>query len=76
MLSPSTARLDLGRKRAVYFREGVREVRFVWPDERQMDVHLPENADREEPARTLREGDLLTIPLLPGWSVPVVDLFV
>lgn len=75
VLSPPTARLDLGRKRSVYFREGVREVWFVWPDDCQVDVHLPENAGREEPARTLRTGDVLTTPLLPGWSVPVADLF-
>ncbi len=75
VLSPSTARLDLGRKRAVYFREGVREVWFVWPEDGQVDVHLPEGAGTEEPARTLKVGDTLTTPLLPGWSVPVADLF-
>ena len=40
-----------------------------------MEIHLPENAGGEEPARTLRPGDVLTTPLLPGWSVAVADLF-
>lgn len=75
VLSPSTARLDLGRKWAVYLRKGVREIWFVWPEDRQVDVHLPEDADGEEPTRSLKAGDTLTTPLLPGWSLPVTDLF-
>ena len=75
VLSPSTARLDRDKKRAIYLRAGVRELWFVWPESQLVEIHLPENAGVEEPARTLRPGDVLTTPLLPGWSLGVADLF-
>ena len=74
VLSPSTARLDRDKKRAIYLRAGVGELWFVWPESQRVEIHLPENADGEEPARTLRPGDVLTTPRLPGWSVAVADL--
>ena len=72
VLSPSTLRLDRREKRPVYFRAGVRELWFVLPDRQTIEVHLPE---AEDPARTLAIGDTLTTELLPGWSVPVAELF-
>lgn len=74
VLSPSTARLDLEKKRGVYLRAGVREIWFVWPGDARMEIHLP-GTDAEEAARTLRPGDVLTTPLLPGWSLPVAEVF-
>lgn len=73
VLSPSTLRLDREKKRAVYFRAGVREVWFVLPDRQQVEIHLPET--RGEDARRLKVGDLLNTPLLPGWSLEVGELF-
>ena len=75
VLSPSAARLDRDKKRAIYLRAGVGELWFVWPESQRVEIHLQENAGGEEPARTLRPGDVLTTPLLPGWSVAVADLF-
>ena len=72
VLSPSTLRLDRTKKRAVYFQHGVREIWFVDPDRRQVEIHLP---DSEEAARALFIGDVLATELLPGWSVPVAELF-
>lgn len=72
VLSPSTQRLDQQEKRPVYFRLGVREIWFVIPERQTVEVHLPE---LEEAARTLAVGDTLTTDLLPGWSVPVAEIF-
>lgn len=38
VLSPSTAMLDLTRKRAHYARHGVHEYWVIWPDEQRIDV--------------------------------------
>ncbi len=72
VLSPSTGRLDLHKKRPLYFHFGVREIWFVSPDRQQVEIHLP---DAEDAARTLSAGETLTTDLLPGWSVPVAEFF-
>ena len=72
VLSPSTLRLDRREKRPVYFRLGVREIWFVIPERQAVEVHLP---DSEDPARSLAAADTLTRDLLPGWSVPVAEIF-
>lgn len=72
MLSPSTVRLDREKKRGMYFHFGVREVWFVVPERQAVEVHLP---DIDGPAQTLSSEQTLTTDLLPGWSVPVAELF-
>ena len=72
VLSPSTVRLDREKKRRLYFQFGVRELWFVLPERRRLEVHLP---DSEDAARIVSDGDTLTTDLLPGWSVPVAELF-
>ena len=73
VLSPSTLRLDREKKRAVYFRAGVRELWFVLPENRQVEVHRPEVGG--ETVRTVSAGEALTTGILPGWSSPVAELF-
>ncbi len=72
VLSPSTFRLDREKKRAVYFRYGVRELWFVLPEREAVEVHVP---DSDGAARTFFVGQTLTTEILPGWSVPVAELF-
>ncbi len=72
VLSPSTLRLDRQKKRGLYFRFGVRELWFIEPDDRRVEIHL---RDSEGAARTLHAGELLTTDILPSWSVPVAELF-
>ena len=73
VLSPSTLRLDREKKRSVYFRYGVRELWFVLPDRRQVEIYLPVVGG--ETVGTLSSGETLTTSMLPGWSVPVAELF-
>lgn len=72
VLSPSTLRLDREKKKPVYLRAGVREVWFVVPEKRQVEIH---SSTEEEVVRTLSVGEALTTAVLPGWSVRLDELF-
>jgi Uma2 family endonuclease len=74
ILSPKTASLDLGAKREIYARTGVREMWIVEPETRMLKVYrLHENA--ETPLASLSENDTLTTPLLPGLEIPLAKVF-
>lgn len=62
---------DIRRKTEDYMENGARLLWIVYPDERLIDVYRP-----GEPAQTLRESDDLDgFDVLPGFSVPVAELF-
>lgn len=75
ILSPSTARLDRNFKRAVYQREGVREIWFVdlWHD--QIAVHRFTDAEASAVITTLTLEDEITTPLLPGMTIALAKIF-
>lgn len=75
--SPSTWAYDVGRKRRLYEREGVRELWLVDPLSRTVLAFARSSADAEEfdDARDLGPEDELASERLPGFSVPVADLF-
>lgn len=74
VISGSTGRLDLGPKKMIYAQTGVLEYWVVLPASRTIEVYrLPDSA--EQPAATLAEGVSLTTPLLPGFALPVVEVF-
>jgi Uma2 family endonuclease len=71
--SPSTRRLELVRKRALYEREGVPEYWYVDLEAERVEVHRLE-AGAYPPPVLLGRRDSLESPLLPGWGVMVEDL--
>jgi Uma2 family endonuclease len=74
VLSPSTARLDLGRKREIYAESGVREMWVVSAETRGVEVYrFAEKAN--EPAIVLGEGDTLASPLFPDLTIRISELF-
>jgi Uma2 family endonuclease len=73
--SPSTRRLDLIRKRALYEREGVGEYWFVDLDETVVDVYRLDGTGHYGTPRTLAPGDTLTCLAAPGFALPVADVF-
>jgi Uma2 family endonuclease len=82
VLSPSSHRHDLVRKRDLYEREGVPEYWVVDPDAETVMVYRRRSergggAERFERAAllTARDGDALTTPLLPGFSATLAELF-
>lgn len=74
VLSPSTAKLDMGRKREIYFESGVKEMWVVSPATNSVDVfRFAENAS--EPSSVFTRGSTLVSSLFPGLAISVSDLF-
>jgi Uma2 family endonuclease len=72
--SPSTRRLDLVKKRALYEREGVREYWFVDLEAEQVDVHrLDETGHYGQPV-SLGPPDTLTCLAAPGLELRAADV--
>jgi Uma2 family endonuclease len=74
VLSPSSRRLDLGRKRALYARHGVREYWVVDPERNTVDVDRFEK-DSTSPVEKLEAGGTLKTDLLPGFSLSLREVF-
>ncbi|HLM84761.1 MAG TPA: Uma2 family endonuclease [Solirubrobacteraceae bacterium] len=72
VLSPSTRANDLGVKREMYMRSGVRELWLVDPDARTVTRVRPDAA----PDEVLGEGSTLTSELLEGFAIDVARIFV
>jgi Uma2 family endonuclease len=71
ILSPSNRRYDQVRKRELYERFGVPEYWIVDCDERTVKVLRLRGARYAE----IEIGDILTSPLLPGFTLPLATLF-
>jgi Uma2 family endonuclease len=77
ILSPGTRKRDQTLKRDLFDRQGVREYWMVDPERDEVIVYR-RAADGSFPlAATLDSGagDVLTTPLLPGWSLALQKLF-
>jgi Uma2 family endonuclease len=74
ILSPTTSVRDLGVKRRLYARAGVREFWVISPETRQLQVWLLAR-DATRPVRILQEDESYQTDLLPGLSLPVGELF-
>ena len=75
--SPSTWRYDVGTKRATYERLGLSELWLVDTEANSVLVYrrsAPE-ANRFDVALELEVGEVLTTPLIPGFSLVLADLF-
>ncbi len=71
VLSPSETIRTIHRKLKQYFEAGVKETWIVDPVSRTIEVWTGPSL----PERELAEGDSLTSPLLPGFSLGVTELF-
>ena len=72
--SPSTRRIDLGRKLALYQREGVAEYWFVDVTNFTVVVHRL-SGDAYGPPQILGRGQTLTPTVAPGFTLPVDEVF-
>ena len=77
VLSPSTRRRDLGIKRDLFDRGGVREYWVVDPTDRSLTVYrrAADGALTARPRLMRDEGDVLTTPLLPEFALSLARLF-
>lgn len=74
VVSPSNSRLDTVRKRAIYERFGVKEYWIVFPQDEQ--VQLLRHTGTAFAHPELLEGQAaLETPLLPGFRLPLPELF-
>jgi Uma2 family endonuclease len=76
VLSPSTRARDRDVKRRLYEKAGVREYWTVDADANTVRVHRlgPAGYGKAEEL-SAAAGDVLTSPLLPGWQLPLAELF-
>ncbi len=78
ILSPGTRRRDLGRKRAVYDRDGAREYWIVDPAARSITVLRRPRADAgltDVTRHALASDDVVESPLFPGLKLRLRDVF-
>lgn len=76
ILSPSTRNRDLQLKHRLFEKSGVREYWMIDPERNTVTVdRLDENLQFAR-AGVLGTDWALTSPLLPGWSLPLSELFV
>jgi Uma2 family endonuclease len=75
ILSPGTARLDLTRKKQLYAEYGVLEYWVVWPDVDRVEVYRSRESGSFGQPQILELSDVLDSPLLPGFSLPLAELF-
>jgi Uma2 family endonuclease len=71
VLSPSETTPKIHRKLKQYFAVGVKEVWLVDPEAREAEIWTGPTL----PEHTLTEGDMLVSALLPGFALPLKDLF-
>jgi Uma2 family endonuclease len=70
IVSPSESASRLTAKVEFYLQNGAGSVWVVDPEERRIDVYAP-----AKPMRTFRESDTLIDPVLPGFALPLRDIF-
>ncbi len=68
--SPSESWKDLQAKINEYFTAGVQEIWVLEPEERLLSVYRV-----DERPRTLHADEQISSPLLPGFEIPVAELF-
>lgn len=73
--SPSTWHHDRGRKLRRYEARGVAEVWLVDGIDDEVTVHRrSDGSDVFDVVSTLRPGEVLTTPLVPGWAIDLAEL--
>jgi len=70
IISPSERTAESARKVRRYLAAGVKEVWQVFPEEREVIIHTP-----DAPVRFLDTAQMLNTQNLPGWSLPVAEIF-
>lgn len=68
IVSPSESASTLEEKVVAYVQAGVQEVWTLYPSTERLLIH------RADGIRTLRRGDVIETPLIPGWLLPMAEL--
>ena len=71
IVSPSNAQWEVHRKLAIYLSTGVKSVWIVYPKQRRVVVHAP-----DQPPQTFKDGETMTGgEVLSGLSLTVSEIF-
>jgi Uma2 family endonuclease len=71
VLSPSETTRAIHRKLQQYFQAGVKEAWLIHPEEKEVEIWTGPSL----PTHALSGNQALTSPLLPGFRLPLADLF-
>ncbi len=74
VISGSTGRLDLGPKKMVYAARGVLEYWVVLPLTLEVEIYRFA-ASATDPVEKLAAGAAVTTPILPGFALPLAEIF-
>lgn len=74
VLSPGTAKLDVGPKREVYGEAGVKEMWIVDGRQKKIDIYLLRGSELKQ-VRAVVPGDHLETALMPGLTLDVREIF-
>lgn len=74
VLSPGTAKLDLGPKRELYGATGVKEMWIVDGRQKKIDIYLLKGTELQL-AREAALGDQIETALIPGLTLDVREIF-
>ncbi len=75
ILSPGNNRKELQNKYEVYEESGVKEYWIIHPDEKTFMKYILDDDGHYKPSRLLTFGDIVTTPVLPGFSMALDDVF-
>ena len=73
VISPSNTATDTVKKMHQYLDAGVISVWLVYPNLRLIEIHS--RKDRQPQRRDIREPEVLSDPTIPGFAVPLPDIF-
>ncbi|MCH5717610.1 Uma2 family endonuclease [Niabella hibiscisoli] len=75
ILSPGNNRKELQNKYEVYEESGVKEYWIIHPDEKTFMKYTLDDDGHYQPSRLLTFGDIVTTPVLPGFTMVLDDVF-
>jgi Uma2 family endonuclease len=75
ILSPGNNKKELRNKYEVYEEYGVKEYWIVWPESKTFLKYTLNDEGRYQPSRVLTLGDMVTTPILPGFTLSLDEVF-
>ncbi len=75
VLSPGNNSKELKKKYDIYEEAGVKEYWIVSPQNQFVTIHILDQAGKFQPLRTMSADDIITSPVLPGFSLDITELF-
>jgi len=75
ILSPGNNEKELRNKYEVYEEHGVKEYWIIHPDEKTFLRYTLDASGKYQPSRLMTSGDIVTTPIIPGFSMDLAEVF-